>query len=84
MEQKAKGELSERLVAIPWVVDYTGLSHSGIRRLVRRGTLPAVRIGRRILFRPASIARFIEQRELGGDVRPQQGRRRQDESSRTD
>ncbi len=65
----------EQLRDIPWLRETTGLSESGIRRLVRRGTLPAVRIGRRILFRPCSIARFIEGRESGGDIRAKRGRR---------
>lgn len=67
--------VGERLRGIPWVSEYTGLSPTGIRRLVRRGILPHVRINRRILFRPSSIFRFIEQREAGGDIAPRRGRR---------
>jgi excisionase family DNA binding protein len=65
----------EGLWDIPRLKQHTGLSESGIRRLVRRKTLPAVRIGRRILFRPSSIERFIEERETGGDVSARRGRR---------
>lgn len=64
----------EHLKSIPWIKETTGLSESGIRRLVRRGTLPAVRIGRRILFRPSSIAKFIADRESGGHITPRRGR----------
>ena len=53
---------------------HMGLSESGIRRLVRRGVIPAVRVGRRILFRPMSIERFIEERETGGDIPAARGR----------
>jgi excisionase family DNA binding protein len=62
-------------MGIPWLRETTGLSESGIRRLVRRGVIPAVRIGRRILFRPSSIARFVEERESGGNIPPRRGRR---------
>lgn len=66
---------AERLKNIAWLREHTGLSESGIRRLVRCGTLPAVRIGRRILFRPSSIERFIEEREAGGHIPARRGRR---------
>jgi excisionase family DNA binding protein len=65
----------EKLWDVPRLQEYTGLSQSGIRRLVKRGTLPSVRVGRRILFRPSSIQRFIESREQGGDIPAQRGRR---------
>lgn len=66
----------EQLRDIGWLTSQTGISESGCRRLVRRGVLPAVRIGRRILFRPSSIARFIEARESGGDIPARRGRPR--------
>lgn len=66
---------SEHLLSISRLKEHTGLSESGIRRLVRQGVIPAVRIGRRILFKPSSIARFLDQRETGGDVPPKRGRR---------
>jgi excisionase family DNA binding protein len=66
---------SERLLSISRLKEHTGLSESGIRRLVRQGVIPAVRIGRRILFKPSSIARFLDQRETGGDIRPKRGRK---------
>jgi excisionase family DNA binding protein len=66
----------ERLRDVGWLMTQTGLSESGIRRLVRRGTVPSVRIGRRILFKPSSIERFIAERESGGDIPAKRGRRR--------
>ena len=63
------------LWSIPRLREHTGLSESGIRRLVRSGVIPSVRIGRRILFRPASIERFIQDREAGGDIPARRGRR---------
>jgi excisionase family DNA binding protein len=66
---------AEHLWSIPQLKEYTGLSESGIRRLVRQGVLPGIRLGRRILFRPSSIFRIIEQRETGGDILAPRGRR---------
>jgi excisionase family DNA binding protein len=65
----------DRLWSISELKRFTSLSETGIRRLVRQGVLPTVRIGRRILFRPSSIARFIKQRETGGDTPARRGRR---------
>ena len=73
LEKPTRG--SERLESIAWLREHTGLSESGIRRLVRSGTLPSVRVGRRILFRPSSIERFITLRESGGDIPARRGRR---------
>lgn len=69
------GISSENLWSIVRLREYTGLSESGIRRLVRRGILPAVRVGRRILFRPDSIEKFLDGRESGGHILPRHGRR---------
>jgi predicted DNA-binding transcriptional regulator AlpA len=66
----------ESLWDIKQLKKYTGLSESGIRRLARRGTIPSVRINRRILFRPSSIERFILSREQGGDIPARRGRKR--------
>jgi excisionase family DNA binding protein len=74
--QMAESRNNNGLWDISRLHEHTGLSESGIRRLVRRGTLPAVRVGRRILFRPSSIERFIESRESGGDIPARRGRRR--------
>ena len=44
-------------------------------RCRRRYGLRYVRIGRRILFKPSSISRFLDQREAGGDIHPKRGRK---------
>ena len=75
MAQKRVLSETERLWSISQLKEYTGLSESGIRRLVRQGVLPGIRLGRRILFRPSSIFRIIQQRETGGDIPALRGRR---------
>ncbi len=37
-----------------------------VSRLVRRGELPAVRIGRALRFMPDEVAAFVERRRQGG------------------
>ena len=36
-----------------------GISHWSVRKMVRRGRLVAVRIGRRVLIEPAELQRLI-------------------------
>jgi excisionase family DNA binding protein len=40
-----------------------GLSEDSIRRRVKDGSIPAIRMGTRIRFRPATIRRILEERE---------------------
>ncbi len=39
-----------------------GISRVGVERLIRRGDLPVVRIGRRILIEPETLAAFVRAR----------------------
>jgi excisionase family DNA binding protein len=41
-----------------------GLGASTVRDLIRRGALPVVRIGRRVLFRSQVLERFVREAEL--------------------
>jgi excisionase family DNA binding protein len=36
-----------------------GIGESTVRKLVRTGALPAVKLGRRLLFEPAALGHFI-------------------------
>lgn len=36
-----------------------GIGESTVRKLVRSGALPAVKLGRRLLFEPAALGEFI-------------------------
>jgi excisionase family DNA binding protein len=38
-----------------------GLSHWTLRKFIRSGALPAVRIGRRLLVEPSALERFVAQ-----------------------
>jgi excisionase family DNA binding protein len=50
----------ERLLTLEEVADALRLSKHTIRAFTRRGKLSPVRICRRLLFRPADIARLIQ------------------------
>lgn len=65
----------EQLRDIRWLREMTGLSESGIRRLCRSKTLPHIRVGRRVLFKISSVQRFLDSREIGGDIPARRGRR---------
>jgi excisionase family DNA binding protein len=41
-----------------------------VRTLAARGELPVVRLGRRTLFSPSSLAEFVRQHEERGGARP--------------
>ena len=43
-----------------------GLSTRTLRRLVEAGDLPASRIGRVLLFKPADLAALLERNRVGG------------------
>ncbi|MDI6709473.1 MAG: helix-turn-helix domain-containing protein [Bacillota bacterium] len=45
------------------VAAMTGLSAWSIYNLVRRGEIPHIRVGRRVLFRRSSILNWLEEQE---------------------
>ena len=52
---------SRRLVSLAEAAELLGLSVASIRRLVRAGTLPAVRLTRRIQIDLQDVNRLVEQ-----------------------
>ena len=40
-----------------------GIGQSTLRRWIREGSLPAVRLGRRVLLRPEAVERFVRAAE---------------------
>jgi excisionase family DNA binding protein len=60
---------NDRLLSVPEAAQTLGISRTAVRRLEVAGTLPAVRIGRRLLFRRDVLVRFMEEHE-----RPRGGR----------
>ena len=49
------------LLSVLQCADALNLSHWTVRRLVKSGKLPAVRIGSRVLIKASDIAAFVEQ-----------------------
>jgi excisionase family DNA binding protein len=54
--------LQQILVGSEVAADTLGISIVYLDKLVKRGSLRATRLGRRVLFTPADIERFVEQR----------------------
>lgn len=52
--------LIERLLTVEEVVDHLRISRSKLYEYVRLGELSSVKMGRRVLFEPATIQGFIE------------------------
>ena len=51
---------ADRLLTVPQVATRLQVSERQIRRLVKRGELRALRIGRRVLIDPRDLADFLE------------------------
>ncbi|WP_223662895.1 helix-turn-helix domain-containing protein [Pseudobacillus badius] len=48
--------------------DYLGVSKDLVYNMVKTGELPAVRIGRRILFRREALERWMQMQEMKGQT----------------
>lgn len=58
----------EALLSVYEVAQLLRISESGVYRLVRSGELPRVKVGKRTLFEPDEIRRFISRgRETAGE-----------------
>lgn len=53
-----------KLLKLNEAAQYLSLSESYIRRLVARGEIPYVKVGRALRFSIASLNRWIEEREV--------------------
>jgi excisionase family DNA binding protein len=56
----------ERYLNLRETMTYLGLADCTIRRLVRRGHLPVVRVGRALRFRERTLDAFMASREAAG------------------
>ena len=54
------------MLGVPATALRLGVSRTAVRRLVSRGVLPSVRVGRRVLIRAATLETFLAQRERAG------------------
>ena len=57
------------LLSVQEAAGELGISRVGVERLIRRGELPVIRLGRRVLIEPAALEAVIEQRRTRGRVR---------------
>lgn len=62
------------LLTIPEVAQRLGVSSSTVRRLVDRGELARVRVGRSVRFREADLAGLIDSRNSAHEARDPAGR----------
>jgi excisionase family DNA binding protein len=58
----------DRLLTLPEVGRYLGISRSAAYALARSGSLPTIRIARRVVrVHPDDLRRFLEARRSGGE-----------------
>ena len=55
----------EPLLSLKQAAQTLGLAEVTVRKLVRRGKLVGVHLGRRLLFEPATLREFIAQHRTG-------------------
>jgi excisionase family DNA binding protein len=53
-------ELLTKLLTYPEVADALGVSQMTVRRLVARGDLPIIRVGRQVRFDPFEVRLYVE------------------------
>ena len=53
------GDLAERVLTVPQAAELLGISASTYYGAVRRGEVPAIRIGRRLVVPGALLARLL-------------------------
>lgn len=53
-------QIEPALLRLEQVASRLAVSPSTVRRLIRRGDLPVVRVGRQLRVRPADLADFIQ------------------------
>ncbi|CAN5246489.1 hypothetical protein BH24CHL1_BH24CHL1_14050 [soil metagenome] len=68
MQVQERTPFTDRLLLkVPEAADATGYAASFLWRLIQRGELPAVRVGRSVRIRRDDLEQFIEAHRSGGD-----------------
>ena len=57
------------LVDVPTATQTLKIGQSTLRRWIREGRLPVVRLGRRVLIRPETLEEFIKDAEQAGSAK---------------
>jgi len=60
---------NNRLLTTDDLLAFLPISRPTLSRLAKAGTLPHLRVGGRLFFRPSAIARFLSEREIGSEAR---------------
>jgi excisionase family DNA binding protein len=60
MRTTKHSNLGARLADAGTVADFLAMPRTEVYKLVAAGELPAVRVGRRIRFRPEDVLQFVE------------------------
>jgi len=63
LERPSLVPVDDRLLRVAEAAALLGISKTEVRRLERRGLVPGIRIGRRLLFRREVLLRFAQEHE---------------------
>jgi excisionase family DNA binding protein len=80
-DPQALGAVNARLLSVAEVADLSGLKHQAVRRAIRRGELPAIKLCGRIRIRPTDLDAWHEAGQLRGANSPQPPRTRLEPAS---
>ena len=55
-----------KLIGVEEVAELTSIPESTIRRMVTKGRIPCVRLGKHVRFDPEDISAWVERNKVGG------------------
>ncbi len=64
----SRTEDMQKLTTVKEVAEALGLGESSVYRMAKTGRIPAVVIGRRVRFEPASIEAWLRTHRTGADI----------------
>ena len=69
MQVQERSPLTDRLLLkVPEVAELTGFAGSFLWKLIQRGDLPAVRVGRSVRIRHDDLEAFLDAHRTGGEA----------------
>jgi 2,4-dienoyl-CoA reductase-like NADH-dependent reductase (Old Yellow Enzyme family) len=65
-QQKQQSERADGLLDEPSMAEHLGVSPQSLERMRKAGTVPCIRVGRRVLYQPAAVLDALSTNEKGG------------------
>ncbi|MBL6707152.1 MAG: helix-turn-helix domain-containing protein [Planctomycetaceae bacterium] len=65
-QQKQQSERADGLLDEPSMAEHLGVSPQSLERMRKAGSVPCIRVGRRVLYRPAAVLDSLGSKAEGG------------------